>query len=390
VEDPLELSSLLRESVQAMSSTAQSITSLTNDGVLRDVKLFDGDVAAWPTFALQMKSIYRTRGENAAFRVIQDKIGGPPAALIQGLELTTFTEVMQALQAAYDPVGNPIDALSRFSKLRQGANSILNHNISVGSLICKMGKNVRTTEEMIVAQYVESIDDEQIRRKLHVKLSYATKGSTGSTTYPSLHTMMNLAQDCERLNVRVKRTNQDSDPSGLINATSGSDSGSQINAFNPGGRQFIRGKRTGAPANTPTPNIDSDGFKKPMWCDIHETHSHDTKTCRQLNAVFCWFCKKDVVQGKMVEHTKVCGALRCHNCNKRGHKAINCGKPKVFKGDKRSTAPSGTQGRQNTSDTTASKVHAVDTTTTPTIAPTPAPTAVAATTTDTAATPSIN
>jgi hypothetical protein len=60
------------------------------------------------------------------------------------------------------------------------------------------------------------------------------------------------------------------------------------------------------------------------WCAIHETITHNTSECNIRTNTYCKYCRTDLQPKTLEDHIDSCTGMRCHECNRRGHKAAWC------------------------------------------------------------------
>jgi hypothetical protein len=334
--------------------------SISNERDIVDIKTFDGEKSEWPTFAIKMKMVRKIQDNAAALKTLWRKLGSNPLHYLESVPgLVTYDDVMDALRSVYDPLGDPIDAYLKFSRLQQGGSTLLKHNTHVCALLNKTGRSLTAEDPGILSIYINSLSDPFMRRKLHGRLQAVT--SKGKSM--SISDLMQQSRECEKLNERVNQT--DVDPIMAVNSVTNQMASMDVNAVNAQRRPYLTGRRTGIKSDSDSTGGGDGTFKKPVFCEIHESPSHPTEKCNDFDATNCRYCHLDLTVS-MKDHTKDCEAKRCFKCNRRGHRAAECRSKGNSRGVKRGD-------RQQGGSNTGKKVNTVETATPETTSTTASP-----------------
>ena len=212
----------------------------------------------------------------------------------------TLTETLQALAKEYDPVGDSISAAVFFSQIAQGSTSIVDHHAQIVSLLSLMGQNTQTRDGVIISQYINSLQDYGLRKRLFAK------SSQGKT----LGELMDVAKEDAAFTRLAKHMAMpdETDPADVVAVV---------------GHRKPHGRSQNQTQNQERNQSDGGGSG---FCAIHNTQRHSIENCRARFWASCPFCQKVVTKGKLEQHRSNgdCPGLICNRCKEPGHRAGHC------------------------------------------------------------------
>ena len=274
---------------------------LLDSQIVSSVPSFDGDKAQFRDWRTKVESVQPMFAEATLKTVIRTKLGAKPNEYLKtlpGVERLTVTEMIQALAKQYDPVGDSMSAAVAFQNLHQGMTPIIEHHAHIISLLNIMGKTTSSTEQLLLSQYINSLKDYSLRKRLFAKRS---QGKT-------LADLMEIAQE-DSANTRLANymaTDQGDDAAGIVAVV---------------GPRRYEGRTPTRPQNQKANENAEDVF-----CPIHRTKSHSLDECRAKYWNNCPYCQLVVQKGTLAKHREgdECPGLICFKCREPGHRSGRC------------------------------------------------------------------
>ena len=268
--------------------------------ILSNIPKFDGEPRNFPAWKQSIDQGRASLNNDKLFlQVIKQKLTAGPRMFVSGLgpKADSVDSLLDELHLQYDEFSQPFVAVTKLQNIKQGSTGLLEHHALIYQLIAGMKKDIYTKDSSICTQYIRSLQNPRIQRKLMSRLQ-------DPESPPSLNQLMNLATK----EMRVDNMTSNLVGSNTVTATVA--------------HADVPVKRF-RPSNAPREDSVRAGNK---YCDIHQTPGHNTNECRDRMRTECRHCQAVVPEGQYAAHIPVCPARRCHFCKRLGHLVNNCHK----------------------------------------------------------------
>ena len=304
---------------QSRSNTSRTTTNETidfqNKYVLREIQPWSGkNIDLWLD---HFERLTNGLGIEHKKLLLGSKIGPENYNRTKDIEsMYTWQDVKRHVIQELSECKNEVSAAFSLREASQGSDPIQVYHDRIKLLITKMGRTPDTVSDVfIMSNYTHGLSDHRQRRRCVEKMNQAEEDSSKRITVGSL---MKEVERMERTNATLGVHAGTHDPG---NRTE------RVNAARSCGNYISDGSMIASAYL----GIVADKFIGDVMCNRHDYSTHSNAQCKAPKGE-CMYCKmkgipdKDFISGA---HKKVCKAVVCKKCTKRGHTEDRCykGKP---------------------------------------------------------------